>query len=261
MSDRTISITLPVPGSNGRWLAVGLAAGLLVAGLASPLFSTPRLLAANPTPTANEHTISVTGTGHVVLSPDTADIRLGVNVSASTVKAARAAAAKSMTAVIAALKQLGIADRDIQTSNVSLQPTYDYQNGTNPPRITGYQFSNGVVVTIRNLDLVGDAIDNALAAGATSLDGIAFRVADEAAPEGQARDAAMAEAKAKAQTLATAAGVSISGVASISETIAPTPYPIYFGAAAAPATKDVATPVQAGSSDVSITIAVVYIIG
>jgi uncharacterized protein YggE len=261
MSDRTISITLPVPGSTGRWLAVGLATGLLVAGLASPLFSAPRLLAANPTPTANEHTISVTGTGKVVLSPDTADIRLGVNVNASTVKAARAAAAKSMTAVIAALKQLGIADKDIQTSNVSLQPTYDYQTGTNPPHITGYQFSNGVVATIRNLDLIGDAIDNSLAAGATSLDGITFRVADEAAAEAQARQAAMTEAKAKAQTLATAAGVTIAGVASISETIAPTPYPAYFGAAGAPASKDVATPVQPGSSEVSVTIAVVYLIG
>jgi uncharacterized protein YggE len=261
MSDHTISITLPVPGSTGRWLAVGLATGLLVAGLASPLFSAPRLLAANPTPTANEHTISVTGTGNVVLRPDTADIRLGVNVNASTVKAARAAAAKSMTAVLAALKQLGIADKDIQTSNVSLQPTYDYQTGTNPPHITGYQFSNGVVVTIRNLDLVGDAIDNSLAAGATSLDGITFRVADEAAAEAQAREAAMTEAKAKAQTLATAAGVTIAGVASISETIAPTPYPVYFGAAGAPASKDVATPVQPGSSEVSVTIAVVYLIG
>jgi uncharacterized protein len=262
MSDRTISITLPILGSNGRWLAVGLAAGLLVAGLASPLFSAPRLLAANPTPTANEHTIAVSGTGHVVLSPDTADIRLGVNVNASTVKAARAAAAKSMTAVVAALKQLGIADKDIQTSNVSLQPTYDYQNGTNPPRITGYQFGNGLVVTIRNLDLVGDAIDNSLAAGATSLDGISFRVADEAAAEAQARGAAMAEAKAKAQTLADAAGVSIAGVASISETLAPTPYPVYSGAmGAAPASKDVATPVQPGSSEVSVTIAVVYLIG
>jgi len=261
MSDHTISINLPVPGSTGRWLAVGLATGLLVAGLASPLFSAPRLLAANPTPTANEHTISVTGTGNVVLRPDTADIRLGVNVNASTVKAARAAAAKSMTAVLAALKQLGIADKDIQTSNVSLQPTYDYQTGTNPPHITGYQFSNGVVVTIRNLDLVGDAIDNSLAAGATSLDGITFRVADEAAAEAQAREAAMTEAKAKAQTLATAAGVTIAGVASISETIAPTPYPVYFGAAGAQASKDVATPVQPGSSEVSVTIAVVYLIG
>ena len=215
----------------------------------------------NPTPTPNEHTIAVSGTGHVVLTPDTADLRLGVNVTAATVKAARASAAKSMTAVITALKQLGIADKDIQTSFVSLQPTYDYQSGVNPPRITGYQFSNGVAVTIHDLDKLGDAIDNTLAAGATSLDGVSFRVADEAGAEAQAREAAMTEAKAKAQALATAAGVTISGVASISETVAPIPYPIYYGAMGAPASKDVSTPVQAGSTDVSVTIAVVFLIG
>jgi uncharacterized protein YggE len=260
-TDRTISIPLPMPGARGRWLAVGLAAGLLVAGLASPLFSAPRILAANPTPTSNEHTISVSGTGEVTLSPDTADLRLGVNVTATSVKAARATAAKSMTAVIAALKALGIADKDIKTSWVSLQPTYDYQSGTNPPRVTGYTFANSVNVTIHDLDKVGDAIDNSLAAGATSLDGISFRVADEAAAEAQAREAAMTDAKAKAQVLATAAGVSISGVASINETVSPIPYPVYYGSMGAPASKDVATPVQPGTSDVTISVTVVYLIG
>jgi uncharacterized protein len=260
MPDRTISFTLPLPRHGSRWLALGLAGGLIVAGLASPLFSAPRLLAANPTPTQNEHTISVTGTGKVTLSPDIADLRLGVNVSATTVKAARASAAASMTAVIAALKGLGIADKDIQTSWVSLQPTYDYQAGANPPRVTGYQFSNSISVTIRDLDKVGDTIDGSLAAGATSLDGISFRVEDEAGAEAQAREAAMAEAKAKAQTLASAAGVSIAGVASISENVAPTPYPVYYGAAAPDAGKAVQTPVQPGSTDVTVTIAVVYLI-
>src|SRR5262245_16245941 len=165
-----------------------------------------------------------------------------------------------MTAVVAALKKLGIADKDIQTSWVSLQPTYDYNLGTNPPKVTGYQFSNAVSVTIRDLDKVGDAIDNSLAAGATTLDGITFRVSDENAAEGQARTAAMTDAKAKAQALATAAGVTITGVASISETVAPTPYPIFYGAAQA-AGKDVSTPVQPGSTDISITVAVVYLIG
>lgn len=261
MPETTFTISVPTPASRGRWLAVGVAAGLLVAGLASPLFSAPRLLASNPSPTANEHTISVSGTGRVVLAPDTADLRLGVTVTATTVKAARAGAATRMTAVIAALRKLGIAEKDIQTSSITLQPQYDYSAGTNPPRLTGYQFANGVAVTIRNLDTVGDAIDNALAAGATNLDSVAFRVADETAAADQARQAAMAEAKAKAQTLAAAAGVSITGVASISETVAPVPYPVYYGAALAGVTKDVATPVQAGTSEVAVTVSVVYLIG
>jgi uncharacterized protein YggE len=260
-TERTISITLPMPRAGGRWLAVGLAAGLLIAGLASPLFSAPRILAANPTPTSNEHTISVSGTGKVTLTPDTADLRLGVNVTAASVKAARAAAAQRMAAVIAALKGLGIADKDIRTAWVSLQPTYDYQSGTNPPRVTGYTFANSISVTIHDLDKVGDAIDNSLAAGATNLDGISFRVADEAAAEAQAREAAMTEAKAKAQTLASAAGVSISGVAAISETVSPIPYPISYGGMGAPASKDVATPIQPGTSEVSVSVTVVYLIG
>jgi len=165
-----------------------------------------------------------------------------------------------MTAVLASLKKLGIADKDIQTTTLSLQPTYDYSTGTTPPRLTGYQLSNAVAVTVRDLDKVGDAIDAALAAGATTLDGVSFRVADQAAAEAQARQAAMTEAKAKAKSLADAAGISIAGVASISETSAPVPYPIYYGSAATGA-KDVATPVQPGSTEVTVTVTVVYLIG
>jgi len=260
MEPRTITITAPTPGTRGRWLAVGLAAGLVLAGIASPLFSAPHTFAVNPSPTDHEHTISVNGTGKVTLSPDTADIHLGVAASGKTVKAVRQQAAASMNAVIAAIKKLGIADKDIQTSWVSLQPTYDYNVGTYPPKVTGYQFSNAISVTVRDLDKVGNAIDDALAAGATTLDGISFQVADETAAEAQARSAAMADAKTKAQALATAAGVTIAGIASINETVAPTPFPIYYGAAQA-AGKDAVTPVQPGSTDITITVAVVYLIG
>jgi uncharacterized protein YggE len=166
-----------------------------------------------------------------------------------------------MTKVLAALKALGIADKDIQTTNISLQPAYDYNANANPPRIIGYALSNGVAVTVRDLDKVGDAIDDALAAGATTFDGVSFRVADPAKAQQQARTDAMNQAKANASTLAAAAGVTISGVASISETTAQTPYPIFYGAAAGAPTKDVATPVQVGTTDVTITVSVVYLIG
>ena len=259
MSPRTVSFTLPTPGARAGWLAVGLALGMLAAVLAGPLLSVRPILATDPNSSA-EHTISVSGTGHIVLSPDIADLRLGVSSTAKTVKEARSLAAASMTAVLASLKKLGIADKDIQTTTLSLQPTYDYSTGTTPPRLTGYQLSNAVAVTVRNLDNVGDAIDAALAAGATTLDGVSFRVADQAAAEAQARQAAMTEAKAKAKSLADAAGISIAGVVSISETSAPVPYPIYYGSAATGA-KDVATPVQPGSTEVTVTVTVVYLIG
>lgn len=259
MSSRTVSVSIPLPGPRARWLAAGLSAGLIIAAIAGPAFAPRPILAVDPS-TTTEHTISVSGTGTVTVSPDIADLRLGVSVTSSTVKAARASAAKSMTAILAGLKKLGIADADIQTAILSLQPAYDYSNGTNPPRVTGYTLTNVVAVTVRKLDIVGDAIDGSLAAGATSLDSVTFRVADRTASEKQAREGAMADAKAKAQALALAAGVSITGVASISETVAPVPYPIYYGGAMAAPTKDVATPVQSGSTDVSVTVSVVYVI-
>jgi len=256
------TLTIPTPGPRARLIAVGIGVSLFLAATSMPALTPRPAAAVDPTSTTPEHTISVSGTGTVTLKPDVADLHLGVLVSRSTVKAARADAATAMTKVLAAIKALGIDDKDIQTSNVSLQPTYDYSNGTNPPRITGFQMSNSVTVTVRDLDKLGDAIDNGLAAGATSLDGVTFRVNDETAAEAQARQAAMAEAKAKADTLAAAAGVSVGGVASISETSAPIPYPITYNLAA-PAAVDgskVSTPVQAGTTDVTITVAVVYLI-
>lgn len=259
MSSRTVTIAFPRLPSRAALVALGAVAGLLAAQLLAPALAPRPALATDPTG-PREHTISVSGTGRVVISPDVADLRLGVTVTAKTVKDARASAAASMTAVIASLKAIGIADRDLKTTILSLQPAYDYASGTTPPRVTGYTLSNAVAVTVRNLDVLGQAIDGALAAGATSMDGVTFRVADQAAAEKQAREAAMAEAKAKAAALAGAAGVSIAGVASIAETVAPTPYPIYYGAAAG-AAKDAATPIQAGTSEVSITVSVVYLIG
>ena len=257
MSTRSISV--PVPGQRSRYVAGGLAAGLLLAALAGPIFGPRQILATDPANPA-EHTISVSGTGRMIISPDIADLRLGVTAEATTVAAARDANARAMSDVIAALRKVGIAERDIQTTTLSLTPVNAYPSDGQRPRLTGYSLSNAIVVTIRNLDQVGDAIDGALGAGATSMDGIAFRVADQAAAEKQAREAAMAEAKAKAQTLASAAGVSISGVAAISETVAPIPYPVYYGARDEAAV-DVATPVQPGTNEVSVTVSVVYVIG
>jgi uncharacterized protein YggE len=255
----SISFTIPVPGARARYVAGGIAAGLLVAAVASPLFGPRTLLATDPA-TGTEHTISVSGTGSVLIDPDIADLRLGVTVQSATVKEARDANARAMNAVIAALKKLGIADADIQTTTLSLSPVYDYKPDGGTPRVTGYSLSNAVAVTIRDLDKISDAIDDSLAAGATSMDGISFRVSDQAAAEKQARQAAMAEAKAKAQTLASAAGVAITGVASISETVSPTPYPVYYGARDV-AAAEAPTPVQAGTNEVSVSVSVVYTIG
>ncbi len=264
MPSRTI--TIPLPTSRAAWLAAGLAVGLLAAALApslvpatAPSLTPGRTLAADPSGAVQEHTISVTGTGKVVISPDIADLRLGVSVTRSTVAEARSSAASIMTSVIDAIRKAGVAEVDLKTSVLSLYPAYDYPTGGGTPRLKGYTISNAVVATIRSIDAAGAVIDGAMSAGATTMDGITFRVADPARAEEHARQAAMAQAKSKAQTLASAAGVAIDGVASIGESSSGTPYPVAYSAGAAVA-KDVATPVQPGTNEVTVTVSVVYLI-
>ena len=207
---------------------------------------------------APARTITVTGTGRVPVRPDIADLRLGVSLTEATVEAARAAAASVLTEVLARLRALGIEDRDLQTSIVAVHPQYDYSREGVPPRLAGYTITNLVAVVVRNIDRVGEAIDAALTAGATSVDRLSFRVAEPAAAEAAARAAAVADARAKAETLARAAGVAIAGVAAIIEPGAPVPFPMPFQESAKLAASDAGTPVEPGENEIAATITIAY---
>ena len=206
-------------------------------------------------------TITVTGIGRVSVRPDIADQQLGVTITEKTVDAARSASAKAQNGILAKLKALGIEGRDLQTSIVSVNPQYDYSEQSAPPRLVGYQFTNLVAATIRDIDKVGDAIDGALGAGATSIDQISFRVDDQSAADAKAREAAVADARARADTLAAGAGVVITGVAAIAEGGGgPIPYPHHMERMAF-AAKDAGTPIEAGMNEVTATVTVTYLIG
>ena len=205
-------------------------------------------------------TITVAGTGRARVRPDLADLRLGVTITASTVESARSASASTLTAVLGKLKTLGIEDRDLQTSMVSVSPQYDYSREGAPPRLVGYQLSNVVAVVIRDVERLGQAIDAALTAGATNVDRMAFRVADPSAAEREAREAAVADARVKADTFAKAAGVTIAGVAAIVESGAPVPYPVGGLERMAFAAKDASTPIEAGENEVTATVTVAYLL-
>lgn len=201
--------------------------------------------------------ILVTGTGRVPVGPDLADLRLGVSTTRPTVEAARAASAATMTAILAALDRAGVARRDVQTSLLSVQPQYDYRDGR-AATLTGYQLADLVGVTVRDVGRVADVIDGALRAGATSLDGLSFRVADASAPEREARLAAMSAARQRADDLARAAGLTIAGVEDIVEDGAGRP-PMPFAKAERMAlAADVATPVEAGSLEIAVRVSVTY---
>ena len=253
------SITLTVTPMTIRWAAVALGAGIVFLALIGASGGPRTTLAAEPN-LPEEHTISVTGVGRVMLAPDTADVRLGVVVQKPTATEARAAAATAMTGVIDVIRKAGIADRDIQTSMLSLQPVYDYNKNSTPPPLVGFQVVNTLNIVVRDLGKVGDLIDDAIAAGATSVDGVSFRVENPAAAEAQARTAAVEDARAKANALASAAGVSIVGVSAISEQSGPTPYPVPYERAAL-AADGAGTPVQPGQTEISVIVSIIYRIG
>ena len=205
---------------------------------------------------ATTGTIVVSGTGRVEVEPDVADLRLGVAIARPTVEAARAAAAEAMAAILAAVTGAGVARRDARTTLLSVQPRYDYRDGK-APALTGYDLANVVEVTVRDLGALGAVVDGALTAGATSLDGLTFRVDDPGEAERAARTAAVGEARARAEVLAAAAGLSIAGVESIVEGGAPPAWP-QPKAARLMAVADAATPIEAGSTEIAVTVTVTF---
>ena len=247
------------PVTLGRAIAVTAAASLLLGIIVGPIISGHPALAVDPTSTPTEHTVTVSGSGEVSVAPDVADVTVGVSITKPTVAEAQSAAATSMASVIAALKKDGVDTKDIVTVNLSLSPVYDYNSSV--PRLVGQQYTNTVRVTVRDLGRVAAVVDDSVAAGATTIQGISFRLNDPKSVQGQARQLAMNDALAKATALTAAANVSIKGVASISET-STTPITYSGGATMdSKAAAQVATPIQTGTTDVVISVSVTYVIG
>jgi uncharacterized protein YggE len=235
---------------------------LTVIGLASKsdiVLASPNAQAATTTPNSQaqttQRTISVSGMGQVTVKPDQATFTIGVQITDPSLTAATQSASDKMTKVLDALKGQGVDAKDIQTSNYSVNPITDQKQGA-APQVTGYQVSNIVTVTVKNLDKVGQVLDAGMSAGANYLGGISFGVADPAASESEARTAAVKNATAIAQTLAQASGIKLGRVLTISEiNVGPRP-PVPFAPAAAQASG--AGPVETGSLTISTQVQVEF---
>ncbi|MBI2867314.1 MAG: SIMPL domain-containing protein [Chloroflexi bacterium] len=213
----------------------------------------------------------VNGLGKVTVAPDLALLSLGVEAQAETVENASSQAAAAMNKIFSALKNRGLADKDIRTSGFSIQPIYSTVRRPADParfpgetidetRIVGYRVSNQVSAKVRALDRVGVIIDDAAAAGGdlTRVQGISFTVEDTTPYEKQARDKAMQNAKDKAEQIATQAGVILGKPTLIQESggFAP-PVPLR---AAAPSFDGKAeqTPISPGELEISVSVQVTY---
>ena len=171
--------------------------------------------------------ISVTGEGRVSVAPDLAEIDGGVTTEAKTAREASEATNAAMAKVLAALKGAGLAEKDIQTSRLSLQAQYANQNRPGPNIIVGYRASNRLTIRLRDVGKVAGTIDTLVGAGANEIGGINFAVSQASKLLDDARAEAMTDARRKAEIYAKAAGVTLGAPVSISEDSgAPPPMPL-----------------------------------
>lgn len=199
-------------------------------------------------------TIEVTGVGTVTVKPDTARVDVGVRVAAATASEALDRASVSAAALIAAVKDAGVSGDDITTSEVSVYPMYSSEN-----LITSYIASNRVVVTVRDIDRAGDIIDAAATAAGDdiTIGGIMFYVDETESVIGAARTKAIENARARAEAFASSAGIEIGDVLRISETSTRN-WPDYASGGDMEGGGVVDVPIETGTQDLSVDVAVVF---
>jgi len=205
-----------------------------------------------------ETTLSISAEGSVKREPDIAFLNAGVQTQGETAKAAMDANAAAMNGVFDALAAANIDRRDMQTSNFSLQPQYDYSNRQSgqPPRLTGYQASNQLTVKVRDLEDLGETMDAMVSAGGNTFSGLNFALEDDRAAKNAARDIAMKEAIARAELYAAASGYEVARVVTISESGGFSPQPMAMMAEAR--SVDRSTPIASGEVGYSVTVNVVF---
>jgi uncharacterized protein YggE len=167
--------------------------------------------------------ITVVGTGTVSLVPDVAQVNVGAEARADTVAEAKAEVDRQMAAIHAALGRMGVDEKDIQTSHYSIHYEQELkpvmQEGPVPESQGGYRVSNLLRVTVRDVERAGAVLDAVVEAGANQVHGVTFTVSDRSSWQGQAREQAMADARARAAELGSLAGVELGAVQSVSEVI------------------------------------------
>lgn len=206
---------------------------------------------------ANGPVVELTVTESVKGEPDIVSVGAGVSTTAPTAVEAMQKNAVAMTAVIARLKTLGIAERDVQTSGISLNPQYDYNQEEQRQVFRGYQVSNRVTVMLRDVQATGRVLDSLVQAGATDLSGPDWAIDNDTAAREQARKAAFETARTRALEYARLAGFSDVRLLEVSEVSAPSRQYEMAGRVAVTAQK-ADTPVMPGLVESSVTVTVKF---
>lgn len=230
---------------------------LMILAFAAPLVAQP--VSNAPREGAIIDTVSVTGTGRVRLQPDRFSFTVGVQTQAPTVEEAVNENNSRVAAVTAALKKTGATPEEIQTAGFSIYPQQDYSQG-HLPRLLGYQVSNNVTVTKKQIGEAGKLLQAAIAAGVNTSSGLSFSVSDPVRGRDQGLRAAFDDARAKAALLASAAGRTLGQALAITEGTEPMSVPRPMRGAVQMAMKAEVSevPVESGTDELAFTVSVVF---
>lgn len=235
---------------------------LVVAFLALLMVWSPLASAQTPVPEQHVRTISVSGTGRVTATPDSADIFFGIESRNEDLSMAQDEVSKTTETLTSTLTENGVAADDIQTAAYEIMPVNEYDDEGNFERVDHYLVTLALKVTVRDIEQVGAILDQGVTAGATYVGSISFYVDDPAPYMGQAREAAINEARTKADDYARLSGAIITGVYSVQETSSPDPaaqdYSLEEAQMAADAEMARSVPVSPGTTEIVVTVDVVY---
>ena len=221
----------------------------------TPQLFTQPALADGTEPAANQATINLSGTGRITAAADLAVVTSGVVSEARTASDALVANSRAMNNVIGAIRQAGIASKDIQTSGFSVSPRYSNRPARDldldAPEIVGYRVNNGLTIRVRDLASLGTLLDGMVTNGANSIGGISFVVSNADEKLDAARTMAIEDARRKAELYAAAANASLGRIRSIAETNGFSPAP---RAMAMKAMEAAPVPVEIGEETLSVSV-------
>jgi uncharacterized protein YggE len=234
--------------------AVALGAGALSVALTDSASAT----SAQPSCAGSAARLTVQGSGRSTGSPDVLDFQAQVTVDAASAAAALSQDNETTTAVVAAVEFAGVRAKDISTTNLTVNPTYSYSDGSSV--ITGYEVSNSIAVSVRKLATAGSVIDAVSSAGgnALSIGSLNFTQTDPRRLEDRARQDAVRQAVAHAAAMARASGERLASVCSITDQS--TVYPVYMSPLSAGVANGAAhsVPLQGGTQEVTAQVTLVY---
>jgi len=239
------------PSAAGSgWRALAIVAGLTLYGVVASPARGQSLERVGPR-------VIVVGEGTVSAEPDLAEIRSGVTTNAKTPKEATESNSRSMAAILTALTEAGVAQKDIQTSRFSIQPVYAPQDQRSEPKLISYRVANQVTAKIRHIDKLGDILERLATAGATDVWNVDFQVSDPGKSLDEARTAAIADARRKAEVYARAAGAALGRVVSIEEQSGSS-FPIMRSTALAATPKGASVPISVGENTLHAVVTVSF---